>query len=78
MAPELYTFLEVGYCITLKMKEETEIYGEQGRSQKCRMPGQFRAAYKADTDTNTTSMIAHNESGITYVWDCTALILVHC
>ena len=36
------------YCIALRMEEETEIYGEQGRSQRCRMPGQFIEVRKAD------------------------------
>jgi len=49
MAPELYIFLEVGYCVALRMEEQTEIYGEKGRSWKCRMPGQFRVLHKADT-----------------------------
>lgn len=48
MAPELYIFLEVGSCIALRMEEETEILGEHGRSQRCRMPGQFREVHKAD------------------------------
>lgn len=32
----------------LRMEEETEIWGEHGRSQRCRMPGQFREVHKAD------------------------------
>lgn len=48
MATELYIFLKVGYCTALRMEEETEIYGERERSQKCRMLGQLREVYKPD------------------------------
>lgn len=30
------------------MEGETELYGEKGRSQRYRMPGQFREIHRAD------------------------------